>query len=203
MPTLNVWHLLCAASVGMFIARIGMLASALSLQCAASDTTMRKSPRMFMQVQHLSNSSHSHLQQLFNSHTVLLLLHPHTCRQQVTHVTQIQTLTMNIMLRLGLSARVYPRKTLGKNCRPAVQLVSAPRLPKASVRPQLTERLCTRKQNVLQHDTKWTDLKKSEVRDNACAMATSTATAFLSLVALSCNKQVGCNAGGCLRYAKS
>ncbi|DBA90683.1 TPA: hypothetical protein ACH3X1_003900 [Trebouxia sp. C0004] len=28
---------------------------------------------------------------------------------------------------------------------------------------QLTERLCTKRQNVLQHDTKWTDLKKSEV----------------------------------------
>ena len=67
---------------------------------------------------------------------------------------------------------------------------------------QLTERLCTRKQNVLQHDTQWTDLKKSEVRDNAWAMATSTATAVLSLVALYCDTQVGCNAGGCLRYAR-
>ncbi|KAL3161542.1 hypothetical protein ABBQ32_010410 [Trebouxia sp. C0010 RCD-2024] len=35
---------------------------------------------------------------------------------------------------------------------------------------QLTERLCTRRDNVLSHDTKWIDLKRSEAR-NGIALA--------------------------------
>lgn len=43
---------------------------------------------------------------------------------------------------------------------------------------QLTERLCTKRQNVLHHDTKWTDLKKSEVRDNAWVVAAFVSKLF-------------------------
>ena len=43
---------------------------------------------------------------------------------------------------------------------------------------QLTERLCAKRQNVLHHDTKWTDLKKSEVRDNAWVVAAFVSKLF-------------------------
>ena len=100
-------RLAAGPSAGMLTARNGVLASVLSSQSAASHITQRQSVyalyvNMFVQVCHLNNSFYSHQPQLVHPHTMLL-----------TYMTQIPTLTTNIMFTLDLSARVYPRRALG------------------------------------------------------------------------------------------